>query len=64
MRENLGQLRSRGVSGDVSLHPAGWFAVTGGYQFAKAYGYAFCAGACAGGQVDSAGRRAIPAPYK
>jgi outer membrane receptor protein involved in Fe transport len=36
MRENLGQLRSRGVSGDVSLHPQSWLAVTGGYQFAKA----------------------------
>ena len=36
MRENLGQLRSRGVSGDVSLHPQSWLAVTGGYQLAKA----------------------------
>ena len=36
MRENLGQLRSRGVFGDLSIHPAGWLAVTGGYQFAKA----------------------------
>jgi outer membrane receptor protein involved in Fe transport len=35
-RENLGQLRSRGVSADVSLHPAGWLAVSGGYQFARA----------------------------
>ena len=35
-RENLGQIRSRGVSLDGSVHPAGWLAVTGGYQFARA----------------------------
>jgi outer membrane receptor protein involved in Fe transport len=36
MRENLGQLRSRGVSADASVHPESWLAVTGGYQFARA----------------------------
>ncbi len=36
MRENLGQLRSRGISADLSLHPESWLAVSGGYQFAKA----------------------------
>ncbi len=35
-RENLGQIRSRGVSVDGSVHPAGWLEVTGGYQFARA----------------------------
>ena len=36
MRENLGQIRSRGVSFDGALHPAAWLAVTGGYQLARA----------------------------
>ena len=36
MRENLGQIRSRGVSLDGSTHPASWLEVTGGYQFARA----------------------------
>ena len=35
-RENLGQIRSRGVSVDGSVHPEGWLEVTGGYQFARA----------------------------
>ncbi len=35
-RENLGQIRSRGVSFDGSLHPTSWLALTGGYQFARA----------------------------
>ncbi len=35
-RENLGQIRSRGVSVDGALHPAEWLEVTGGYQFARA----------------------------
>ncbi len=35
-RENLGQIRSRGVSVDGSLHPASWLELTGGYQFARA----------------------------
>ena len=35
-RENLGQIRSRGVSVDGSVHPAGWLTVTGGYQYARA----------------------------
>ncbi len=35
-RENLGQIRSRGVSVDGALHPAGWLELTGGYQFARA----------------------------
>ncbi|RRA48154.1 TonB-dependent receptor [Acidipila sp. EB88] len=36
MRENLGQLRSRGVSFDGTLHPASWLELAGGYQFARA----------------------------
>lgn len=36
MRENLGQIRSRGVSIDGSTHPATWLEITGGYQFARA----------------------------
>ncbi len=36
MRENLGQLRSRGVSLDGATHPTSWLALTGGYQFARA----------------------------
>ncbi len=35
-RENLGQIRSRGVDFDGSLHPASWLQLTGGYQFARA----------------------------
>ena len=35
-RENLGQIRSRGVSLDGSVHPAGWLTLTGGYQLARA----------------------------
>jgi outer membrane receptor protein involved in Fe transport len=36
MRENLGQIESRGVSVDASAHPASWLALEGGYQFARA----------------------------
>ncbi len=35
-RENLGQLRSRGVALDVETRPARWLTVTGGYQYADA----------------------------
>ncbi len=35
-RENLGQIRSRGISLDGAIHPAGWLQITGGYQFARA----------------------------
>jgi len=35
-RENLGQIRSRGISLDGSLHPTSWLELTGGYQFARA----------------------------
>ena len=35
-RENLGQIRSRGVSLDGSVHPQSWLTLTGGYQFARA----------------------------
>ena len=35
-RENLGQIRSRGVSLDGSVHPVDWLEITGGYQFARA----------------------------
>ncbi len=35
-RENLGQIRSRGISLDGAIHPAAWLELTGGYQFAHA----------------------------
>lgn len=35
-RENLGQIRSRGVSVDAESHPLRWLTATAGYQFAKA----------------------------
>ena len=36
MRENLGQIESRGISLDFELHPRTWLAVDGGYQYAHA----------------------------
>jgi outer membrane receptor protein involved in Fe transport len=36
MRENLGQIESRGVSIDYEVAPLRWLAVDGGYQFAQA----------------------------
>lgn len=36
MRENLGQIESRGVSIDYEAHPFSWAAITGGYQYANA----------------------------
>jgi outer membrane receptor protein involved in Fe transport len=36
MRENLGQIESRGVSIDFESHPFSWAAITGGYQYANA----------------------------
>ena len=36
MRENLGQIESRGVSLDYELHPRSWLAFDGGYQYAHA----------------------------
>ena len=36
MRENLGQIESRGVSVDFQLAPRRWLAVNGGYQYARA----------------------------
>ena len=36
MRENLGQIESRGVSIDFQLAPRPWLAVDGGYQYAHA----------------------------
>jgi outer membrane receptor protein involved in Fe transport len=35
MRENLGQIRSRGVSADYEAQPAAWIKFTSGYQYAK-----------------------------
>ncbi len=35
-RENLGQIRSRGVALDYQAEPYSWLAVTGGYQYANA----------------------------
>jgi len=36
MRENLGQIESRGVSIDYELAPQRWLAIDGGYQYARA----------------------------
>jgi outer membrane receptor protein involved in Fe transport len=36
LRENLGQIESRGVSVDYELAPRRWLAIDGGYQFARA----------------------------
>lgn len=36
MRENLGQIESRGVSVDYELTPVRWLAADGGYQYANA----------------------------
>ncbi len=36
MRENLGQIRSRGVSLDYEIAPRSWLFFSGGYQFARA----------------------------
>lgn len=36
MRENLGQIESRGLSVDYSIAPAPWIALEGGYQYAIA----------------------------
>ncbi|HET9099427.1 MAG TPA: TonB-dependent receptor [Acidobacteriaceae bacterium] len=35
-RENLGQIRSRGVSLDYESQPLPWLSITGGYQYANA----------------------------
>ena len=36
MRENLGQIESRGVSLDIEAAPVSWLALDGGYQYAHA----------------------------
>lgn len=36
MRENLGQIESRGVSVDYEMKPRGWLEIDGGYQYAHA----------------------------
>jgi len=36
MRENLGQIESRGVSLDLELQPTRWMALQGGYQYTNA----------------------------
>ncbi len=36
MRENLGQIRSRGVSLDYEIAPRSWLFFSGGYQYARA----------------------------
>jgi outer membrane receptor protein involved in Fe transport len=35
-RENLGQIRSRGLSLDYESQPVSWLSITGGYQYANA----------------------------
>ena len=35
-RENLGQIRSRGISLDYQSQPLSWLSITGGYQYANA----------------------------
>ena len=36
MRENLGQIESRGISADFELRPTNWMALQGGYQYTNA----------------------------
>jgi outer membrane receptor protein involved in Fe transport len=36
IRENLGQIESRGVSLDFAMQPARWISIVGGYQYANA----------------------------
>jgi outer membrane receptor protein involved in Fe transport len=36
MRENLGQIESRGISVDFASRPASWVSLEGGYQYADA----------------------------
>jgi len=36
MRENLGQIESRGVSADLELQPTHWMTLQGGYQYTNA----------------------------
>ena len=36
LRENLGQIRSRGVSFDYEIAPRSWISLSGGYQYARA----------------------------
>jgi outer membrane cobalamin receptor len=36
MRENLGQIESRGISADFELRPASWMTLQGGYQYTNA----------------------------
>ena len=36
MRENLGQIESRGISTDVELQPTRWMTLQGGYQYTNA----------------------------
>jgi outer membrane receptor protein involved in Fe transport len=36
MRENLGQVESRGVSADIEVQPLPWMTVQGGYQYTNA----------------------------
>jgi outer membrane receptor protein involved in Fe transport len=36
IRENLGQIESRGVSIDFAMQPARWISIVGGYQYANA----------------------------
>ena len=42
MRENLGQIESRGVAMDFTLAPRRWMAVDGGYQYAHATVTQYC----------------------
>jgi outer membrane receptor protein involved in Fe transport len=36
MRENLGQIESRGVSADIEMQPTRWMTLQGGYQYTNA----------------------------
>ena len=55
MRENLGQIESRGVSVDYELAPLRWLAIDGGYQYAHAT-VTNDSEDSARGQLDSRGR--------
>ena len=55
MRQNLGQLRSRGLSLEWQLRPAAWLTLTGGYQLAVSTVTKFPRGPHAGRPMDRTG---------
>ena len=55
MRENLGQLTSKGLTAEWELRPAGWMSVIGGIPTGVFHGDEVSGRSDAGGKVDSTG---------